>query len=87
MENNFDFIVLENGEQTTLADSAETTVAITTEKPEDNAVNVEFQGWEQFGKSFEYMGIGMLGIFIVTTILIMCISLLNKIKSKDQGEE
>ena len=87
MENNFDFIVLENGEQTTLADSAETTAVATTEEPSDNNVNVSFQGWEQFGKSFEYMGIGMLGIFIVTTILIMCISLLNKIKSKDQGEE
>lgn len=86
MENNFDFIVLENGEQTTLADSAETTVAITTEKADD-AVNVQFQGWEQFGKSFEYMGVGMLGIFIVTTILIMCISLLNKIKSDDVIEE
>lgn len=87
MENNFDFIVLENGEQTTLADGAETTVAATTEKSENDAVNINFQGWDQFGKSFEYMGIGMLGIFIVTTILIMCISLLNKIKPKNSDEE
>ena len=40
-----------------------------------------------FVNNLGYMGIGMLGIFIFTTILIMCISLLNKIKSKDQGEE
>ncbi len=85
MENNFDFIVLENSEQTTLADGAETTVADTEEVEE--GVNVSFQGWDQFAHSFEYMGIGMLGIFIVTAILIMCISLLNKIKPKDQSEE
>ena len=81
MENNFDYIVLENGEQTTLADGAQTTVITTTEA--DDSMNVSFQGWDQFAQSFEYMGIGMLGIFIVTTILIVCISLLNKIKSKD----
>ena len=61
--------VLENGEQTTLVDSAETTVAITTEKADD-AVNVQFQGWEQFGKSFEYMGVGMLGVFIIVSVII-----------------
>ena len=81
MENNFDYIVLENGEQTPLADGAQTTVITTTEA--DDSMNVSFQGWDQFAQSFEYMGIGMLGIFIVTTILIVCISLLNKIKSKD----
>ena len=45
-------------------------------------VHVEFKGWEQFGKSFEYMGTGMLGIFIVTAIIIASITLLNKIKTK-----
>ena len=80
MENNFEFIVLENEEQTTLESTAENTVATTKA---DDGVNVEFQGWAQFGNSFQYMGIGMLGIFIVTAILIMCISLLNKIKSKE----
>ena len=86
MENNFDYIVLENGEQTTLEASAQTPVA-TTEVKEEEGVNVSFQGWEQFGESFQYMGIGMLGIFIVTAILIMCISLLNKIKPKNSDEE
>jgi len=83
MENNFDYIVLENNQETTLAvgDNA----AVTTEKVEEG-VNVSFQGWEQFGASFQYMGIGMLGIFIVTAILIMCISLLNKIKPKNSDD-
>ncbi len=52
---------------------------------ENNAENsseikVEFKGWEQFGKSFAYMGLGMLGIFIVTAIIVLCITALNRIK-------
>ena len=46
--------------------------------------------WENFKASFGYMGKGMLGIFIVITILILGISLLNKvissIKKKDESE-
>lgn len=34
--------------------------------------------FERFLASFEYMGKGMLGIFIVITILVLGISLLNK---------
>lgn len=46
--------------------------------------------WGNFKASFGYMGKGMLGIFIVITILILGISLLNKvissIKKKDESE-
>ena len=54
-------------------------------------VKVEFKGFGQLLESLKYMGIGMLGIFIVTVVLIMCISILNKIgelkKSDDENEE
>ena len=43
-------------------------------------IKIEFKGWEQFGKSFGYMGFGMLGIFIVTAIIVLCITALNRIK-------
>ena len=46
----------------------------------ETGINMEFKGWEQFGKSFEYMGIGMLGIFIVTAILITLVTALNRLK-------
>ena len=46
--------------------------------------------WENFKASFGYMGKGMLGIFIVITILIVGITLLNKvisyIKKKDDSQ-
>ena len=84
MDNNFERIVLENDQQTTLLGGEQNTVA-TTEA--DEGVNISFQGWDQFADSFQYMGIGMLGIFIVTAILIMCISLLNKIKPRSSDKE
>ena len=37
--------------------------------------------FERFLSSFEYMGKGMLGIFIVITILVLGISGLNKLSS------
>ena len=46
-------------------------------------VEPEFQGWAHFGESFKYMGLGMLGIFMVTCVLILSITLLNKIKNKN----
>jgi len=53
----------------------------------DNESSVSFidrltkPNWESFGKSFEYMGKGMLGIFVVITILVIGISILNKATS------
>ena len=53
----------------------------------DNQTSVSFidrltkPNWESFGKSFEYMGKGMLGIFVVITILVIGISILNKATS------
>jgi hypothetical protein len=42
-------------------------------------VKVEWKGWAQFGESFKYMGLGMLGVFIVTAIIILCITALNRV--------
>lgn len=42
-------------------------------------VKVEWKGWAQFGESFKYMGLGMLGVFIVTAIIIICITALNRV--------
>ena len=56
--------------------------------PETNeGINVEFKGWEQFGKSFGYMGFGMLGIFLVTCILILTVTALNKLQNKKKDEK
>jgi len=43
-------------------------------------MGIEFKGWEQFLSSFQYMGAGMLGIFIVTAILITIVTALNRLK-------
>lgn len=37
--------------------------------------------WNRFAESFTYMAKGMLGIFIVITVLILGITLLNKFTS------
>jgi hypothetical protein len=42
-------------------------------------VKLEWKGWAQFGESFKYMGLGMLGVFLVTAIIILCISALNRV--------
>ena len=47
--------------------------------------------WNRFLGSFQYMGKGMLGIFIVIGILVGCVTLLNKLttrekKNKDNNE-
>ena len=46
--------------------------------------------WNNFKASFAFMGKGMLGIFIVITVLIVGINLLNKatsaIKKKDDSD-
>jgi hypothetical protein len=39
---------------------------------------------EQFLSTLPIMGKGMLGIFIVTGVLIICVFLLNKLTSKKQ---
>lgn len=49
--------------------------------------SVEFKGLEQFAGSFKFMGLGMLGIFVVTTVLIVSITLLNKIKDKNNSDK
>ncbi len=54
-----------------------------------NLLNIDID-WQRFGKSFEYMGKGMLGIFIVIAIIIVGITLLNKAtspKKNSDGEE
>ena len=43
--------------------------------------------FERFLASFEYMGKGMLGIFIVITILVLGINLLNKLTSAKEKKE
>jgi hypothetical protein len=53
-------------------------------------IKVEFKGVDPLIESFKYMGLGMLGIFIVTILLIMFISILNKagsLKQSDNDEE
>lgn len=43
---------------------------------------------ENFLKSFEYMGKGMLGIFIVVSILVLGVNLLNKATTpKEKNKE
>ena len=37
---------------------------------------------DALGTALRIMGIGMLGIFIVTGVIILCVSLLNKLGSK-----
>lgn len=70
----------ETGENTEIGEGNE---AIEGEET-STEVKVEFKGWEQFGHSFKYMGLGMLGIFIVTSILILTITALNKLHNKDK---
>ncbi len=43
--------------------------------------NLQFNS-EQFSKALETMGVGMLGIFIVTGIIIGVVCLLGKLSSK-----
>ena len=43
--------------------------------------------WQRFGQSFEYMGKGMLGIFIVIAILVVGITLLNKATSPKKNND
>ena len=45
------------------------------------AIEVDFS---RFFSSFEYMGKGMLGIFIVIGILVGCVTLLNKLTSTEK---
>lgn len=40
--------------------------------------------FDRFLKSFQYMGKGMLGIFIVIGIIVVGISLLNKLSSREK---
>ena len=40
--------------------------------------------WNRFLNSFEYMGKGMLGIFIVIAILVGCVTLLNKLTNREK---
>ena len=37
---------------------------------------------KRFGYSFKYMGLGMLGIFLIIGIVIVTVSVLNKVKKK-----
>ena len=48
------------------------------------AIEVNF---ERFLSSFEYMGKGMLGIFIVIGILVACVTLLNKLTSREKNNK
>lgn len=52
-----------------------------TENNENDGINLQFDA-QRFLSSFKYMGIGMLGIFIITVIIIGVVTLLNKIKPK-----
>ena len=63
----------------------ETTTETTGEAETSTDINVSFKGWNQFGQSFGYMGMGMLGIFIVTCVLILTITVLNKLQSKKKN--
>lgn len=51
-----------------------------------NLLNLDIN-WKRFAESFQYMGKGMLGIFIVIAILIVGITLLNKATSPKKKEE
>ena len=42
-------------------------------------MQIEFMGFEQLLKSFTYMGRGMLGVFLVIGVIMVLITLLNKI--------
>ncbi len=52
-----------------------------TEKPTNEGMNIDVD-FGRFAESFKYMGIGMLGIFLITGIIIGVVTILNKIKSK-----
>ena len=48
----------------------------------ESATNIE-----RFTSSLGKMGMGMLGIFIVTAIIIVCISILNRVTGKNDNNE
>lgn len=56
------------------------------DKSGEKTVKSKFEPFA-FVKNLKYMGIGMLGIFIVIGIIIICISLLNKIFSRAPKSE
>ena len=48
---------------------------------QNQGIKLDFNG-KRFLSSFKFMGLGMLGIFIITTIIIAVVTVLNKIKRK-----
>ena len=48
----------------------------------ESATNIE-----RFTSSLGKMGMGMLGIFIVTAIIIVCITILNRVTGKNDNNE
>ncbi len=43
--------------------------------------------FQAFLESLGYMGMGMLGIFIVTAVIILCIKLLNTVTSPKKNDK
>ena len=48
----------------------------------ESATNIE-----RFTSSLGKMGMGMLGIFIVTAIIIVCITILNRVTGKNDNND
>ena len=47
-----------------------------------NATESALPGWEGVKEALPYMGYGMVGIFLVTGIIILTVTLLNKLTNK-----
>lgn len=58
------------------------TEAILTASTEQPTETPKLTAGERFQSSLYYMGIGMLGIFTITAIIIGVVTILNKIKTK-----
>ncbi|MBQ3235584.1 MAG: hypothetical protein IJA97_05455 [Clostridia bacterium] len=53
----------------------------TETQTEQAKININVSG-KRFLSSFKYMGLGMLGIFLIISIIIIMVTVLNKIKKK-----
>ncbi len=53
-----------------------------SETPDNSSLGIKIQPMKNVVTSLKYMGIGMLGIFLIIGIIIGVVTILNKIKAK-----